>query len=254
MLVPELMGRVGHIVDLSADFRLRNPSLYETWYGSAHRAPGLLSEAVYGLPELTRADLPGARLVSCAGCYVTAAALALAPLVSAGAIEPAGVIVNGVSGVSGSGRKLSPTTQFASVDEDFCAYGLLSHRHTPEMDQAIGAQVLFTPHLAPMTRGILATCYAHPVDGGPDPSQVLAEAWRDEAFVKVGDNPPSTKATLGSNCAHVSACADRRSGWVVSFCALDNLVKGAAGQAVQCANVLLGLPEDTGLPKLGLYP
>lgn len=253
-LVPGLAGRVGSLVDLSSDFRLRDPGLYPIWYGAQHPAPELLASAVYGLPELTRDLLPGARLVAGAGCYVTAAALALAPLVRAGAIEATGVIVDGVSGVSGAGRRLSHATQFATVDEDFCAYGLLDHRHTPEMEQATGAQILFTPHLAPMARGILVTCYARPAPGGPAPLEVLADAWRDETFVVVSDRSPSTKATLGSNCAHLTARLDRRTGWVVALCALDNLVKGASGQAVQCANIVLGLPEATGLPTVGLCP
>ncbi len=253
-LVPELSKRVGAIIDLSSDFRLRDPSLYRRWYGAEHTAPDLLGAAVYGLPELTRAQLPGAALVAGAGCYVTAAALALEPLVRAGAIQTAGVIVDGVSGVSGAGRKAAHTSQFATVDSDFVAYGLLEHRHTPEIEQVTGAQVLFTPHLAPMTRGILVTCYARPTEGAPDPLEVLAEAWRGEPFVVVAGRSPSTKATLGSNAAHLTARLDRRTGWVVALCALDNLVKGASGQAIQCANVVAGLPETTGLPTVGLCP
>lgn len=253
-LVPELAKRVGAVVDLSSDFRLRDPGLYPIWYGAEHAAPELLAGAVYGLPELTREQLPGAALVAGAGCYVTAAALALAPLVSAGAIETTGVIVDGASGVSGAGRKLSHTTQFATVDGDYCAYGLLDHRHTPEMEQVTGAQILFTPHLAPMTRGILVTCYARPAPGAPEPQEVLSQAWKNEAFVVVSERSPSTKATLGSNCAHLTARVDTRTGWVVVLCALDNLVKGASGQAVQCANLVLGLPEATGLPTVGICP
>lgn len=253
-LVPELSKRVGAIVDLSSDFRLRDPGLYPIWYGAEHCAPELLASAVYGLPELTRDQLRGAPLVAAAGCYVTAAALALAPLVQAGAIETTGVIVDGASGVSGAGRKASHASQFATVDGDFAAYALLNHRHTPEMEQTIGAQILFTPHLVPMTRGILVTCYARPLPGAPDPLEVLAEAWRDEPFVVVSGRSPSTKSTLGSNCAHLTARVDPRTGWVVVLCALDNLVKGASGQAVQCANIVLGLPEATGLPTVGLCP
>jgi len=141
------------------------------------------------------------------------------------------------------------------VDEDFTAYSLLHHRHTPEMEQAIGGQLIFTPHLAPMNRGILATCYARPLAGGLDrPLDVLARAYRGEPFVVVSDRIPSTKATLGSNTAHVTARADDRTGWVVSICALDNLVKGAAGQAVQCANAVMGWPETSGLPLAGVAP
>jgi N-acetyl-gamma-glutamyl-phosphate reductase len=257
-IVPDLRGSVGHVVDLAADFRLRDPALYPTWYGHEHTCPELLGEAVFGIPELGRDRLPDARLVAVAGCYVTAAALALAPFVRAGAIERSGVIVDAASGVSGAGRKLEPALQFGTVDENFTAYGLLTHRHTPEMEQATGAEVLFTPHLAPMTRGILATCYARPVAGGPTTTdealRLLVGAYAGEPFVVVAEASPSTKATLGSNCVHLSARVDPRTGWLVVLAALDNLVKGAAGQAVQCANVVLGLAEATGLPTVGVYP
>ncbi len=252
-LVPDLRPRVGTIVDLAGDFRLKDPALYPEWYGEEHRHPELRADAAFGIPELFRADLPGAALVAAAGCYVTAAALALAPLVRGGLVEPDGVIVDAASGVSGAGRVPKPNTHFNSVDEDFSAYGLLRHRHTPEMEQATGARILFTPHLAPMNRGILATCYARPT-GSADPLAALAAAYRDEPFVVVSERSPSTKATLGSNCAHLTARQDPRTGWVVSICALDNLTKGAAGQAIQCANLALSLPEGAGLPTVGVYP
>jgi N-acetyl-gamma-glutamyl-phosphate reductase len=254
-LMPELLSKVGHVVDLAADFRLKDASLYPTWYGEEHSCPELLDEAVFGLPELDRQDLAGARLVAAPGCYVTAATLALAPLVKAGLVERSGIVVDAASGVSGAGRKLTEGTQFCTVDEDFAAYGLLKHRHTPEMEQAIGAQLLFTPHLAPMNRGILATCYARPTSStGAAPLEVLAEAYASEPFVIVSSRSPSTKAALGSNTAHVTALYDERTGWVVSICALDNLVKGASGQALQCANAVMGWPETTGLPLAGLAP
>lgn len=252
-LVPDIRKRAGKVVDLAADFRLRDPSLYPTWYGEPHGAPGLLSEFAFGIPELFRPELRGADLVAAAGCYVTAAALALAPLVRAGAIETEGVIVDAASGVSGAGRMPRPTTHFSAVNEDFAAYGLLSHRHTPEIEQATGASVLFTPHLVPMTRGLLATCYARPASEA-DPLEVLRSFYEGEPFVVVGETAPSTKATAGSNCAHLTARRDPRTGWVLVLCALDNLVKGASGQAVQCANLALGLDETAGLPVVGLYP
>jgi len=257
-IVPDLRGRVGRIVDLAADFRLRDASLYPRWYGEEHAAPALLTEAVYGLPELFRPGLAGATLVAAAGCYPTATGLALAPLVKRGLVEPSGIIVDAASGVSGAGRGLKETLQFGTVDEDFVAYGLLTHRHTPEMEQILGAEVLFTPHLAPMVRGILATCYARPAAGQALSSasvmDALHEAYDDEPFVVVTDDPPSTKSTAGSNVAHVTARVDARTGWVVTLCALDNLVKGASGQAIQCANAAVGLPETTGLPVAGVYP
>ena len=199
--------------------------------------------------------------MAAAGCYPTSAGLALAPLVRAGLVEPSGIVVDAASGVSGAGRGLKESLHFGTVDEDFTAYGLLTHRHTPEMEQILGAQVLFTPHLVPMVRGILATCYARPsmTPGAGTPTtatvlDVLHEAYDDEPFVVVTDDPPSTKATAGSNTAHVTARVDERTGWVMSLCALDNLVKGASGQAIQCANAARGLPETTGLPVAGLYP
>jgi N-acetyl-gamma-glutamyl-phosphate reductase len=260
-IVPELRGRVGLIVDLAADFRLRDAALYPTWYGEPHQAPELLGEAVFGLPELFRDDLAGATLVAAAGCYPTSAGLALAPLLRAGLIEASGIIVDAASGVSGAGRAAKEHLHFGTVDEDFTAYGLLNHRHTPEMQQILRAEVLFTPHLVPMVRGILATCYARPtaaaVAAGLTTTDVMAtlhSAYDDEPFVVVTDAPPSTKATSGSNCAHVTARVDERTGWVLVLCALDNLVKGASGQAIQCANAVLGLPETTGLPLGGMYP
>lgn len=255
-LMDDLTKRVEVVLDLAADFRLKDPAAYERWYGVSHPAPHLLDDFVYGLPELFRSELVGATAVAVPGCYPTAAALALAPLVRAGVIERDGVIVDAVSGVSGAGRAAKAGTTFCTIDEDFRAYGLLDHRHTPEIEQATGASVLFTPHLAPMNRGILATCYARPA--GPtstaEVTEVLAEAYRGERFVVLTAEAPSTKATAGSNCAHLSARHDPRTGWVVVLCALDNLGKGAAGQAVQCTNLALGLDEGTGLSVAGAYP
>ena len=255
-LVPDLRKRAGAVLDLAADFRLRDAALYPQWYGEEHAAPELLPEFVYGLPELFRDEVVGADAVAVPGCYPTAAALALAPLVRAGLVDTSGIVVDAASGVSGAGRPAKAHTTFCAVDEDFSAYGLLDHRHTPEIEQTLGATVLFTPHLAPMNRGILATCYARPTGdiGGVDPLEVLREAYRGEPFVVVGEAPPSTKATLGSNCAHLTARADPRTGWIVSLCAIDNLVKGAAGQALQCTNLVLGLDETAGLPRTGLLP
>lgn len=261
-VVPELRDDVKHVVDLAADFRLDDPGLYPEWYGEEHTAPELLDEFVFGLPELFRDDIVGAELVAAPGCYVTTATLALAPLVAAGAVEPHGIIVDAASGVSGAGRPPKPNTTFCAVDEDFTAYGLLTHRHTPEIEMAVSrhsgadVQVLFTPHLAPMNRGILATCYARPT-GATSTDKVLgllSDAYRDEPFVVVSDRSPSTKATLGSNSLHLTARADARTGWVMVIAALDNLVKGASGQAVQCANLALGIDETAGLASAGIYP
>jgi N-acetyl-gamma-glutamyl-phosphate reductase len=257
-LVPQLVGSVGCIVDLSAAFRLKDASLYPTWYGFEHDQLELLAGAVYGLPERTRKDLPGARLVATPGCYVTAATLALAPLLDAGLIERTGIIVDAASGVSGAGRVPTATNLFGTVDENFTAYGLLDHRHTPEIEQNLEAQVLFTPHLAPMNRGILATCYSRPAAGVAVTTESLladlASAYADEPFVVVTPASPSTKASLGSNTAFVTARYDERTGYVVTLCAIDNLTKGASGGALQAANVALGLDEAAGLPQVGVMP
>lgn len=253
-LVPELRGKVGHVVDLAADFRLPDAGLYPQWYGEAHEAPELLADFVYGLPELFRDPIRGAELVAVPGCYPTAASLALAPLVRAGLIERDGIVVDAASGVSGAGKG---KFAFCGTDEDFVAYGLLDHRHTPEIEQNLGgATVLFTPHLAPMNRGILATCYARPtapVDTD-EALACLAEAYAGEPFVVVSERSPSTKATLGSNSAHLTARADPRTGYIVALAAIDNLVKGASGQALQCANLALGFEETLGLTAVGVYP
>jgi N-acetyl-gamma-glutamyl-phosphate reductase len=255
-LAPRLHGKVGCLVDLSAAFRLKDASLYPTWYGFTHDQPELLAAAVFGLPELHREDLKEATLVATPGCHVTAATLALAPLVEAGSIDPAGVIVNSITGVSGAGRALKHTSMFSTVDEDVNAYGLLDHRHTPEIEQETGAQVLFTPHLAPLSRGLLATCYAKPSGKVTTPSLLatLAGRYSGEPFVVVRPSSPSTKATMGSNVAHITARFDERTNTVIAICAIDNLAKGASGGAVQAANVALGLPETAGLSTVGLYP
>jgi len=255
-LVRALADRARLVVDLGADFRLHDAALYPIWYGFEHRAPELLDRFVYGLPELARHELAGAQLVAAPGCYVTAAAIALEPLVRERVIEASGIIVDAASGSSGGGRAPSPTFHHPTVNESFSAYGLLTHRHTPEMEQVIGAQILFTPHLAPMTRGILATCYGRAVDrhAGALALEVLDEAYRNEPFVQVSEAPSSTRDTYGSNTVRVTARYDDRTGYVMALAALDNLVKGGAGQAIQAANVALGLEETAGLPMLGLVP
>lgn len=257
-LAPRLVDRVGCVVDLSAAFRLRDVAAYPRYYGFEHTQPDLLHRAVYGLPEKHRDQLRGARFVATPGCYVTAATLALQPLVAAGLVATDGVIVDAASGVTGAGRAPKDTNSFVTVDENFVAYGLLDHRHTPEMEQEIGAQVLFTPHLAPMNRGILATCYARPV-AGSEPSTdglliALQAHYADEPFVVVSETSPSTKATLGANTAHVTARYDDRTGYVMAIAAIDNLTKGASGGAIQSANVALGLDETAGLPTVGVSP
>ncbi len=281
-LVPQIQGRVGTIVDLSAAYRLKDASLYPTWYGFEHDQPDHLAAAVYGLPELDRSKLAGAGLVATPGCHVTAAALALEPLVAAGAIERRGIIVDSKTGLSGAGRALKNSSMFCTADENLEAYGLLDHRHTPEIEQAISStseppagrpprndsgrsdageptcQVLFTPHLAPLNRAILATCYARPAEGVKVSTESLlatiARRYRGEPFVVVRPASPSTKAALGTNTAFLTARYDERTNTVIAICAIDNLCKGASGGAVQAANVALGFDETAGLQRVGLYP
>ena len=261
-LVPELVGRVAHVVDLAADFRLP-AGAYEQWYGHAHGAPELLGRFAFGMPELFRAEITPETHVAAPGCYPTASALALAPLLAMGFVEPTGIVVDAASGVSGRGRGLSAPSLFSEANENVAAYGLLTHRHTGEIEHTLAhvygadVQVLFTPHLVPMTRGILATAYARPATTGLTSARLLdayAEYYAGEPFVSVSETPPATKATLGSNACHVTVRYDDRTGTVLALGAIDNLVKGASGQAIQAANIVLGLPEPMGLPAIGLMP
>jgi N-acetyl-gamma-glutamyl-phosphate reductase len=252
-LAAPILGKGIPFVDLGADFRLDDAATYERWYGHAHEASDLLASFVYGIPELNRDAIRGSKAAAAAGCYATAAILALKPLVEAGLIDPATIIVDAASGVSGAGREAKESTGFSTVDGSFSAYGLLNHRHTAEMEMALDATVLFTPHLVPMTRGILATCYA--IAKAPcDPLQVLRAAYAGEPFVHVTAEAPATKWVAGSNGAQVTARYDERTGRIVALSAIDNLGKGAAGQMIQCANLMLGLEETAGLTNIGVYP
>jgi N-acetyl-gamma-glutamyl-phosphate reductase len=243
-------------VDLGADFRLADAATYERWYGHEHQAPELLGSFAYGIPELNRASIARTKAVAAAGCYATAAILALKPLVDSGLVKLKSIIVDAASGASGAGREAKETTGFCAVTENFTAYGLLGHRHTAEMEMALGATVLFTPHLAPMSRGILATCYAEAARpmSGCEPFQALLKAYSDEPFVTVCGDAPPTKSVAGSNGARVTARFDERTGRVLALAAIDNLGKGAAGQMIQCANLMLGLDETAGLSSVGVYP
>ena len=257
-LAPQLIGHVGCVVDLSAAYRLKDSSHYPPYYGFEHDQLGLLADAVYGLPELHRSALKGASLIATPGCHVTTAVLALQPFVEAGLVERRGVKIDTMTGITGAGRKPTNTNLFTSIDSNVEAYGFLTHRHTPEIEQELGAQVLFTPHLVPMSRGLLATCHAQPASGSDVSTEsllaLLRERWAGEPFVVVTDGSPSTKATLGSNAVHVTARYDERTDSVLAIAALDNLTKGASGGAVQAANVALGLDETAGLTKIGIAP
>jgi N-acetyl-gamma-glutamyl-phosphate reductase len=250
------------VVDISADFRLKDASEYQRWYGFSHPAPQLLTGAAYGLPELHRAQIAQAKLVANPGCYPTGAILALAPAVKTKLIEP-DIVIDSKSGVSGAGRTLSLTTHFSEANEDVSAYALEGHRHLPEITQELGQlyaekplSVTFVPHLIPMTRGILTTCYA-PLASGTKVKEIkelYRDFYKDEPFVRVADSPPHTKQTWGSNLCLVYPTVDQRTGKLVVISAIDNLVKGASGQAVQNMNLMLGLPETTGLEALAIYP
>jgi N-acetyl-gamma-glutamyl-phosphate reductase len=260
-LLPDLLDHIGHAIDLGADFRLP-PEVYSRWYGEPHNAPDATGRFGYGLVELYRDEIARHQHVASPGCYPTAVSLACAPLLALGLVEPR-VIADAVSGTSGAGRGLKTTSLFAEANENVSAYGLLTHRHTAEMEQALTkvartpVQVLFTPHLVPTTRGILATCYARPATTGLSTARLLEhyrEFYADDPCVVVVDEPSGTKATYGANVAHITVRFDARTETVVAIAAEDNLVKGASGQMIQAANLLLGLPETTGLPLLGIQP
>ena len=252
-LADDLLAPGIPIVDLGADFRLDSAERFETWYGEPHQRPDLLESFTYGLPEFFRDDIRSSKRVAAPGCYPTAANLALKPLIDAGAIETSGIIVDAASGVSGAGRSANAGTHFCAVDGSFRAYGLTAHRHTAEMEMVSGASVLFSPHLMATSRGILATCYAKAI-GTPDPLAILRAAYAHEPFVHVGETLPETKWATGSNAAFLSARFDQRTGMVVALAAIDNLGKGAAGQMIQCDNLMLGLDETAGLSNIGVYP
>ncbi|HEY6066789.1 MAG TPA: N-acetyl-gamma-glutamyl-phosphate reductase [Thermoanaerobaculia bacterium] len=258
---PALLERGARVIDLGADFRLKDPAAYARWYGAEHGAADLLDSAVYGLPEQNRECVRSARLVANPGCYPTAAALALLPLLKEG-LASGPVIVDAKSGVSGAGRNPSAATHFSEVNENVKPYKLGVHRHGPEMEQTFAlagaaVPVYFAPHLTPMTRGILATCYV-PLAADLSEEDALAlyrDAYRDEPFVRVLETElPQTKATLGSNFCDVAVRVDPERRLAVAVSAIDNLVKGAAGQAIQNMNLMFGYPETEGLWAPAIYP
>jgi N-acetyl-gamma-glutamyl-phosphate reductase len=251
------------LVDLGADFRFTDPQVYEQWYGRVHACAALLEKSAYGLTEFRRASIRRAGIVGNPGCYPTAALLATLPLVQSGRVDAGRIIIDAKSGVSGAGRGLSLGTHFSEVNENVQPYNVAGHRHTPEIEQELAdvvgraVAVSFTPHLVPMTRGILATAYL-PLTASlttGEATAILHEAYAQEPFVRViSEGLPQTKATSGSNFCDVAVRVDPRVGLVIVMAALDNLVKGASGQAVQNMNVMFGLPEEMGLRAPGLYP
>lgn len=263
-VVREALKQGKKVIDLGADFRLNNKEVYEQWYGMEHTGEDLLGQAVYGLPEIHREAIGKAQLIANPGCYPTSVILALAPALKHGLIDPASIIIDAKSGVSGAGRKLALSSHYGEVNENVNAYGVAGHRHTPEIEQELsklaGKELLvsFTPHLMPMTRGILSTIYAQAKnDFSPEElREIYEEFYQDEPFVHLlpPGQWPHTKWVAGSNNCHLNLTLDSRTGRVIICSAIDNLVKGASGQAVQNMNLLFGLPETTGLKFPGLYP
>jgi N-acetyl-gamma-glutamyl-phosphate reductase len=255
------------VIDISADFRLKQANQYEEWYGVPHPNPAYLEEAIYGLTELRRLEIKTARLVANPGCYPTSAILALAPAVKEGLISP-DIVIDSKSGVSGAGRSLSLTTHFSEVNENVMAYSVSGHRHLPEITQELNVltreslSITFLTHLIPMTRGILSSCYArlqpNSAWDGPEAGQGIRELYQDfyadHPFVVITPKPPQTKQTLGNNQCLLYPTVDQRTGRLIVISCLDNLVKGAAGQAVQNMNLMCGFPEDMSLEALAVYP
>lgn len=252
------------IIDLSADFRIKNVDVYESWYKIKHASPQFIPEAVYGLPEINREEVKRARLIANPGCYPTCSFLSIYPMVKEGLIDPSTIIIDAKSGTSGAGRGAKVDNLFCEVNENMKAYGVASHRHTPEIEEqlsyAAGSPVTisFTPHLVPMNRGILVTAYASLTENVSDDEvrAVYEKYYRDEYFVRVlNENMvPQTRFVEGSNFVDVNVKVDPRTRRVIMMGAMDNLVKGAAGQAVQNMNLMFGLPENTGLKQIPMFP
>jgi N-acetyl-gamma-glutamyl-phosphate reductase len=264
-VIADLLARAPHtkVVDLSADFRIADPAAYAKWYGHAHAAPELQKEAVYGLTEIYRDQIKAARLVANPGCYTTCAELALIPLLRAKAIDPDEIVIDAKSGMTGAGRAVKEEMLFSEVSEGFHAYGVGHHRHMAELDQEFSraagrdVAVTFTPHLVPMNRGILSTIYVRGPKASPQDLQaLLAKAYAAEPFVHVlpFGTVPQTRHVRGSNMTFIGVAADRIAGRAIICSALDNLTKGASGQAVQNMNVMLGFAEATGIDQVALFP
>jgi len=265
-IVPALLNKGIKVVDVSADFRLKDASEYPVWYGFNHPAPQLLEEAIYGLPELHRNEIISANLIANPGCYSTSAILALAPMLKEKLVY-SDIIIDSKSGVSGAGRSLSLATHYSEANESTCAYSIGGHRHLPEIKQELERlnpgfplAITFVPHLVPMTRGILSSCYARLNEGWLDGSakeklqQLYREFYKDAPFIRIMGKPPQTKYAWGNNSCFIYPTVDLRTERFIVISCLDNLVKGGAGQAVQNMNLMFNLPETTGLKALAIYP
>ena len=263
-LVNEEVLKKVKIIDLSADSRIKDVNIYEQWYGIKHKSPQFIEEAVYGLCEINRDKVKNARIVANPGCYTTCSILTIYPLVKEGLIDPKSIIVDAKSGTSGAGRGAKVPNLFCEVNENCKAYGVATHRHTPEIEEqltyAAGEEVIinFTPHLIPMQRGILATAYGNLKKDVTyeEVKAIYDKYYKDEYFVRVleGEVPPETRWVEGSNFVDVSFKIDKRTNRIIMMGAMDNLVKGAAGQAVQNMNILFGLPENEGLQQVPMFP
>ena len=264
-IAPTLIAKGIKVLDLSADYRFSNLDTYTDWYKKDRKDRETASSAIYGLPEIYREQIKQSQLIGCPGCYPTASLLALTPLLKQGLIDPATAIIDAKSGTSGGGRQAKTNMLLAEADNSLGAYGVASHRHTPEIEEICSnltrqeVTVQFTPHLIPMVRGILSTVYATLRDPGlvrEDLITIYNAFYRSSPFVKVLPSGiyPQTKWACGTNLAYIGIQVDRRTGRVIVLSAIDNLIKGQAGQAVQCLNLMMGWDEALGLPKLGFYP
>lgn len=263
-LVTEDILKKVKVIDLSADYRIKDVSIYEKWYGIKHPTPDFIPEAVYGLCEINRAQIRNARIVANPGCYPTCSILSILPALKEGIIDPKSIIIDAKSGASGAGRGGKVQNLYCEVNENIKAYGVSSHRHTPEIEEQLGyiagenVMINFTPHLVPMNRGILITAYAslnRDVTYG-DVKTIYDERYKGERFIRVLDKDvtPETKNVHGSNYVDVNFKIDDRTHRLIMMGAMDNLVKGAAGQAIQNMNIMFGLPEDTGLLQVPMFP
>ena len=262
-----LLAKGTRVIDISADFRLKQANQYEEWYGVQHPDPSYLEDAVYGITELHEEEISRAQLIANPGCYPTSAILAMAPAVKLGLIEP-DIVIDSKSGVSGAGRGLSMSTHYSEVNENTMAYSLAGHRHLPEITQELALltdqtlEITFLTHLVPMTRGILSSCYSRLKQGHTlmntgtisDVKEAYKEFYKDHPFVVITDTPPQTKQTLGNNQCLIHPTIDLRTNRLIVISCIDNLVKGAAGQAVQNMNLMYQLPEETALESLAVYP
>jgi N-acetyl-gamma-glutamyl-phosphate reductase len=261
-LVPGLLSAGTRVIDLSADYRLRDHQVWSNWYGEAHASPEFLAEAVYGLPELNREKIGAARLVACPGCYPTSVQLGFMPLLARGLVDPIELIASSASGVSGAGRQAKIDNLLSEVSDSFKAYGVGGHRHLPEIEQGLSdiaaqaAQVTFVPHLLPIVRGIHSTLFARLHDSNTDLQGLYEDYYVSEPFVDVlpAGVFPQTRTVKGANRCQISLTVPQGRNTVVVMAAIDNLVKGASGQAIQNMNIMLGLEESTGLQQVGLLP